>query len=196
MSEVSKFYAEVRSNIEEMRKDQALSELSHDWMRESAAHKYTYNFSWMGRPIIQFPQDLMAMQEIIWRVKPDLIIETGIAHGGSLVFYAVIFGESPVGLPALYLSAGDASFLQGVAAAVVPIPVPPPPNAGGDAGTNETVDAGTPAPLPDAGVDPKGSDSAPAIPVNSSSTGCSTSGIALNWMAALACAGLLARRRR
>jgi len=88
MSEVSKFYAEVKANIEEMRKDAALSDLSRDWMRESAQHKYTYNFSWMGRPIIQFPQDLIAMQEIIWQVKPDLIIETGIAHGGSLVFYA------------------------------------------------------------------------------------------------------------
>lgn len=88
MNEVAKFYAEVRSNIEEMRRDQALSDLSRDWMRESAAHKYTYNFTWMGRPIIQFPQDLIAMQEIIWRAQPDLIIETGIAHGGSLVFYA------------------------------------------------------------------------------------------------------------
>jgi cephalosporin hydroxylase len=50
--------------------------------------KYSYNFRWMGRPIIQYPQDIMAMQEIIWDVKPDLIIETGIAHGGSLIFYA------------------------------------------------------------------------------------------------------------
>ena len=50
--------------------------------------KYSYNFSWMGRPIIQYPQDIIAMQEIIWNVKPDLIIETGIAHGGSLIFYA------------------------------------------------------------------------------------------------------------
>jgi cephalosporin hydroxylase len=48
----------------------------------------TYNFTWLGRPIIQFPQDVFAMQEIIWRVRPDLIIETGVAHGGSLVFYA------------------------------------------------------------------------------------------------------------
>lgn len=50
--------------------------------------KYSYNFSWMGRPIIAYPQDMIAMQEIIWAIKPDLIIETGIAHGGSLVFYA------------------------------------------------------------------------------------------------------------
>ncbi|CAN7670355.1 cephalosporin hydroxylase family protein [Variovorax sp. LjRoot84] len=49
---------------------------------------YSYNFSWMGRPIIQYPQDIVAMQEIIWRVQPDLVIETGIAHGGSLIFSA------------------------------------------------------------------------------------------------------------
>jgi cephalosporin hydroxylase len=54
----------------------------------TAQFKYSYNFTWLGRPIIQFPQDILAMQEIIWRVKPDLIIETGIAHGGSLIFYA------------------------------------------------------------------------------------------------------------
>lgn len=50
--------------------------------------QYSYNFSWMGRPIIQYPQDMIAMQEIIWELKPDLIIETGIAHGGSLIYYA------------------------------------------------------------------------------------------------------------
>lgn len=55
---------------------------------ESNRAQYSYNFSWMGRPIIQYPQDMIAMQEIIWNVKPDLIIETGIAHGGSLIFYA------------------------------------------------------------------------------------------------------------
>lgn len=51
-------------------------------------YRYSYNFSWMGRPIIQFPQDMIAMQELIWQVKPDLIIETGIAHGGSLIMNA------------------------------------------------------------------------------------------------------------
>ena len=51
-------------------------------------HKYSYHFDWMGRPIIQFPQDIVAMQELIWEIKPDLIIETGIAHGGSLIFSA------------------------------------------------------------------------------------------------------------
>ena len=51
-------------------------------------YKYSYHFDWLGRPIIQFPQDMVAMQELIWSIKPDLIIETGIAHGGSLVFSA------------------------------------------------------------------------------------------------------------
>ncbi|WP_460373667.1 cephalosporin hydroxylase family protein [Methanocalculus sp. MC3] len=57
-------------------------------MCASTLPKYSYNFSWLGRPIIQYPQDIVAMQEIIWQVKPDLIIETGIAHGGSLIFSA------------------------------------------------------------------------------------------------------------
>jgi cephalosporin hydroxylase len=59
-----------------------------EFMAASTKAKYSYNFRWMGRPIIQYPQDIVAMQELIWQVKPDLIIETGVAHGGSLVFYA------------------------------------------------------------------------------------------------------------
>ncbi len=54
----------------------------------SIKHRYSYNFSWLGRPIIQYPQDMIAAQEIIWTVQPDVIVETGIAHGGSLIFYA------------------------------------------------------------------------------------------------------------
>src|SRR5206468_9498521 len=50
--------------------------------------KYTYNFTWLGRPIIQMPQDMIALQEIVWRTKPELIIETGVAHGGSLIYSA------------------------------------------------------------------------------------------------------------
>lgn len=63
-------------------------QVTHEWLKLSAGPKYSYNFSWQGRPIIQYPQDIVAMQELIWSVKPDLIIETGIAHGGSLVFSA------------------------------------------------------------------------------------------------------------
>jgi cephalosporin hydroxylase len=74
--------------ISEMATDNNLKELSHQLFVKSCEYRYSYNFSWLGRPIIQFPQDIIAMQEIIWDVKPDLIIETGIAHGGSLIFYA------------------------------------------------------------------------------------------------------------
>jgi len=68
--------------------DESLSLLSSKWLAESMKKSYVYNFDWMGRPIIQFPQDIVAVQELIWEVKPDLIIETGIAHGGSLILSA------------------------------------------------------------------------------------------------------------
>lgn len=68
--------------------DPALGRASSAWMNLANSRKYSYHFEWLGRPIIQYPQDLIAMQEIIWSVQPDLIIETGIAHGGSLIFSA------------------------------------------------------------------------------------------------------------
>lgn len=71
-----------------MAADSELQRVAHDLFLRSCDYRYSYNFSWMGRPIIQYPQDMLAMQEIIWAVQPDLIIETGIAHGGSLVYYA------------------------------------------------------------------------------------------------------------
>ncbi len=58
------------------------------FVAESILPQYSYNFQWLGRPIIQYPQDIVAMEEIIWQVRPDLIIEMGIAHGGSLIFSA------------------------------------------------------------------------------------------------------------
>jgi cephalosporin hydroxylase len=67
---------------------EAFSVLSRIWLRCGWDTKYVYGFSWMGRPIIQLPEDLIRIQEVIYRVKPDVIIETGVAHGGSLVFYA------------------------------------------------------------------------------------------------------------
>jgi cephalosporin hydroxylase len=88
MSEVAKFFAEVQDNIDGLRTDEAVRQATLDWVAAIAPHNYTYNFTWLGRPIIQFPQDLAALQEIIWETRPDLIIETGIAHGGSLVFHA------------------------------------------------------------------------------------------------------------
>src|SRR3990172_1776723 len=57
---------------------------------KSCEYRYSYNFSWLGRPIIQYPQDIVAIQEILWQVKPDLVVETGIAHGGSLILSASI----------------------------------------------------------------------------------------------------------
>lgn len=82
------FDAEVRSNIDSLGKNNEFKKLSNKWLSDSLANRYTYNFSFLGRPIIQYPQDMVAMQELIWKVKPDLIIETGIAHGGSLVMSA------------------------------------------------------------------------------------------------------------
>ena len=74
--------------IENMSQDSGLKKLTRDWFTGSSKYEYSYHFSWLGRPIIQFPQDIIAAQEIIWSVQPDLIIETGIAHGGSLIFSA------------------------------------------------------------------------------------------------------------
>ena len=88
MSEAARFLSEVQENIERLRDDGTVRKATLDWIDAIAPHKYTYNFTWLGRPIIQFPQDLAALQEIIWATKPDLIIETGIAHGGSLIFHA------------------------------------------------------------------------------------------------------------
>ena len=82
------FAMEVERNIAGLGSDPELRKLSDAFVTSCAMHKYTYNFGWIGRPIIQLPQDIVAMQEIIWQVQPDLIIETGIAHGGSLIFSA------------------------------------------------------------------------------------------------------------
>ena len=84
------FRQEVINNINSLGVDRALHALSLEWMIKSAPNKYSYNFSMLGRPIIQYPQDMLAMQELIWQIKPDLIIETGIAHGGSLILSASV----------------------------------------------------------------------------------------------------------
>jgi cephalosporin hydroxylase len=88
MSEIAKFFSEVAANLEGLKADTDLQALSRVWVREISRHKYAYNFTWMGRPIIQFPQDMIAMQELIWRIRPGRIVETGVAHGGSLIYYA------------------------------------------------------------------------------------------------------------
>ena len=63
-------------------------ELSHLWLKVAWDQKHLYTFTWLGRPIIQHPEDMIRMQEVVWTIKPDVIIETGVAHGGSLIFYA------------------------------------------------------------------------------------------------------------
>lgn len=90
MSEIEKFRQECAENIRDQGNDEQLVTQSIDWLNSVGKYKYAYNFSWLGRPIIQFPQDMVAIQEIIWDTKPDLVIETGIAHGGSLIFTASI----------------------------------------------------------------------------------------------------------
>src|ERR1700742_2827030 len=87
---IEQFRAECVDEIARQGRDDELQRLSRQWFDASSRTKYSYHFEWMGRPIIQYPQDILAMQEILWRVQPELVIETGIAHGGSLVFYASI----------------------------------------------------------------------------------------------------------
>jgi len=88
MDPVEEFDKQVQSNVRRLSADGELRELTHSWIRRTNEYGYTYNFSWLGRPIIQYPQDIVAMQELIWQVRPDLIVETGIAHGGSLIMSA------------------------------------------------------------------------------------------------------------
>lgn len=86
MDPISEFRNERAEAQRKMLLDAELKQKSLDWMLHADKYKYTYNFTWMGRPIIKYPQDIAIMQELIWDVKPDLIIETGIAHGGSIIF--------------------------------------------------------------------------------------------------------------
>jgi len=90
MDPIQQFKKERRDDIARMAEDEALKKSSLDWMIASDKYKYSYNYTWLGRPIIKYPNDIVATQEIIWSVKPDLIIETGIAHGGSLMLSASI----------------------------------------------------------------------------------------------------------
>ncbi len=85
---IEKFDKEKKSRINSFGGDHGFKHRSTDWVQESMRKSYVYNFNWLGRPIIQYPQDMVAIQELIWQVRPDLIIETGIAHGGSLILSA------------------------------------------------------------------------------------------------------------
>jgi cephalosporin hydroxylase len=90
---MNEFENEVVSRVEGYAMNDELMRAGVHFMAESTKPKYSYNFSWQGRPIIQYPQDMVAMQELIWAIKPDLIIETGIAHGGSLIFSASMLAQ-------------------------------------------------------------------------------------------------------
>lgn len=88
MTPYEKFKQECREEVDRQGKDSELEQLTRQWMNRANAQKYSYHFEWMGRPIIQYPQDIVVVQELVWAVKPDLIIETGVAHGGSLILSA------------------------------------------------------------------------------------------------------------
>lgn len=88
MSHYTRFKEDGEREIMLQGSDAALQQATRDWVNRANARKYSYHFEWLGRPIIQYPQDILAMQELIWTVQPDLIIETGIAHGGSVIFMA------------------------------------------------------------------------------------------------------------
>ncbi|OPY11329.1 MAG: Rhamnosyl O-methyltransferase precursor [Syntrophus sp. PtaB.Bin001] len=87
-NEVDKFKEECIREITAQGADKSLADISMLWRQKAREFKYGYHFSWLDRPIIQYPQDIIAIQELIWSTKPDLIIETGIAHGGSLILSA------------------------------------------------------------------------------------------------------------
>ena len=88
MNPIEQFEIERQARIEQLGKDTEFQKSSQNWLEQSMRKQYVYHFSWMGRPIMQNPIDLMAMQELLWQVKPDIVIETGIAHGGSIIFSA------------------------------------------------------------------------------------------------------------
>jgi len=87
-NKIKEFDIKVKKNLNKMNRDKKLFKKSLNWMIHADKYKYTYNFQWAGIPVIKFPNDLVALQEIISKVKPDVIIETGVAHGGSVVFSA------------------------------------------------------------------------------------------------------------
>lgn len=84
-------YGDGTSDVMALFSHEAFQVLSAVWLKVGWSLKYSYNFSWLGRPIIQLPEDLMMIQEVIYRIKPDVLIETGVAHGGTSVYYATLF---------------------------------------------------------------------------------------------------------
>ena len=103
-NKIKEFDIKVKKNLNKMNRDKKLFKKSLNWMIHADKYKYTYNFQWAGIPVIKFPNDLVALQEIISKVKPDVIIETGVAHGGSVVFSASM----------LQLYSSKSSFVVGI----------------------------------------------------------------------------------
>ena len=85
---ITEFRTEVDERVAAFGDDRQADQLARDFMVWSCHNKYTYNFSWMGMPVFQYPQDLLLMQELVWDLRPDVVVETGIARGGSLIYYA------------------------------------------------------------------------------------------------------------
>ena len=90
MSEENDFRQKCYNEIAKQRSSNSVQSLTRQWMNESIKTNYSYHFEWLGRPVIQYPQDIVGTQQLLWTIQPDLIIETGIARGGSLIFYASI----------------------------------------------------------------------------------------------------------
>ena len=88
MNDEKEFQQQVREEIQRQGNNQSFQSVTNRWVQESIHEKYSYHFEWLGRPIIQYPQDMIAIQKLLWEIKPDLVIETGIARGGSLIFNA------------------------------------------------------------------------------------------------------------
>ena len=89
-NQINKFKKQSKAEVNKQSKDKKFINISKKWLLESHRLKYTYHFNWFGIPIIQYPSDIVGIQEIIYKIKPDLIIETGIAHGGSVIFHSTI----------------------------------------------------------------------------------------------------------
>ena len=99
MSQLKEFAEQRASKIRDLRADEALKAKSRAWFEAASQQRYSYQFDWMGVPIIQFPQDLVALQEVVWASRPDCIIETGVAFGGSLLFYASLLKAMDINGP-------------------------------------------------------------------------------------------------
>src|SRR6476620_7325042 len=93
MNKILEFQEEVKKRVNTQSDNLELKEATKKFLKETIMSGYSYNFSWMGRPIIQYPQDMIAMQELVWEIQPDLIIECGIAHGGSLIMSASLLAN-------------------------------------------------------------------------------------------------------